>query len=140
MSLLTAIVTATAFAVFEFPFRHYQCWFSFSKPGTAAGSAVYLAVAGAGGGVLGWGAAALSGATPTPNAAVNGLLYGVAGALALRADFAAKPRPDAAPDQTGPARSVLRTSITWTAALLDDMTYRRAEGWLISLTDVDLCS
>jgi hypothetical protein len=139
MSLLTAIITATVFALFGFPFRYYQCWFSFSRLGTAVGTVVYLALAGGGGGLLGWGAAAVSHAQPTPSALFNGLLYGIGGALALRADFRGRPKTGISTnDQFKDARSVLTTSINWTAEQLDDTTYRRAEAWLTSLPDDQL--
>src|SRR4051794_3467376 len=73
MSLLAAIATATVFALFGFPFRYYQCWFSFSRVGTALGTVVYLALAGGGGGLLGWATAAVSHARPTSNELLNGL-------------------------------------------------------------------
>src|SRR3712207_2157659 len=87
MSLFTAIVTASVFALFGFPFRYYQCWFSFSRLGTVTGTLVYLGLAGGVGGLLGWLAAYLTHARPTPDPALNGLLYGATGALVLRAEF-----------------------------------------------------
>jgi hypothetical protein len=54
MSLFTAMMTASVFALFGFPFRHYQCWFSFSRSGTVTGMVVYLGLAGGVGGLLGW--------------------------------------------------------------------------------------
>ena len=141
MSLLTAIATATVFALFGFPFRYYQCWFSFSRVGTAIGTVLYLALAGGGGGLLGWAAATVVQAQPTPSAPLNGLLYGIAGALALRADFRARPKGSLpTPDQFKDARSALTTSINWTADQLDDITYRKAETWLSSLPDDQLSS
>jgi hypothetical protein len=139
MSLLTAIVTATAFALFGFPFRYYQCWFSFSRLGTTLGTVLYLALAGGGGGLLGWAAAAVSHAHPTLIEPLNGVLYGFGGALALRADFRVRPKTGTSVgDQFKDARSALTTSINWTAEQLDDITYRRAEAWLTSLPDDQL--
>src|SRR3954453_23122784 len=130
MSLLAAIATATVFALFGFPFRYYQCLFSFSRAGTALGTLVYLALAGGGGGLLGWAAAAVSRARPTPNDLLNGVLFGVAGALALRADFRARSKNSLPPaEQFKDARSALTTSINWTADQLDDIMYRKAEIW-----------
>jgi hypothetical protein len=141
MSLLTAIVTSTVFALFGFPFRYYQCWFSFSRVGTVTGTAMYLALAGGVGGLLGWFAAYLAHAEPTPNAALNGLLYGVTGALALRAEFRTRPKGGGpVDDQLKDARSALTKGINWTAELLDDTTYRRAEAWLLGLPDDQLNS
>jgi hypothetical protein len=136
MSLLTAIVTATVFALFGFPFRYYQCWFSFSRVGTVTGTAMYLALAGGVGGLLGWFPWYLSGAHATQNAALSGLLYGVAGALALRVEFRTRHKgAGPAGDQLKDAHSALTKGINWTAELLDDTTYRRAEAWLLSLPD-----
>jgi hypothetical protein len=130
-----AVVTAAVFAVFGFPFRYYQCWFTFSKIGTGLGSILYLALAGGGGGVLGWGTAQLVDIEPTPDPLLNGVLYGVAGALTLRADFGARPRPDSPQDQIHQARSALSASINWAADLLDDITARRVEAWLSAMSD-----
>jgi hypothetical protein len=136
MSLLIAVVTASVFALFGFPFRFYQCWFSFSRVGTVAGTAVYLGLAGGVGGLLGWLTAYLGHAQPTPNLALNGLLYGVAGTITLRAEFRIRSK-DGGPavDQLKDARSALTKGINWTAELLDDITYRRAETWLLNLPD-----
>lgn len=135
MSLLMAIVTATVFAIFGFPYRNYLCWFSFSKLGTAVGSVLYLLVAGGGGGALGWGVATLTKVDPTSDPVLNGVLYGIGGALALRADFGARPKPDNAPDQVAQARSILTASITWAAGMLDENTARKAEAWLAAMPD-----
>lgn len=139
MELLTAIATATVFAVFGFPFRYYQCWFSFSPLATAVGTVLYLAVAGGGGGLVGWYVANLSHAQPTPSPPLNGVLYGIGGALALRADFRAQPKSAVSTsDQFKDARSALTTIINWTAEQLNDSTYRKAETWLFSLPDDQL--
>jgi hypothetical protein len=136
MSLLTAILTATVFALFGFPFRYYQCWFSFSRVGTVAGTVIYLALAGGVGGLLGWFPWYVSKAHFTQSAALNGLLYGVGGALALRAEFRTRPKgAGRVDDQLKDARSALTKGINWTAELLDDIAYRRAEAWLLSLPD-----
>src|SRR4051794_12234593 len=54
MSLFTAIVTATVFALFGLPYKYYQCWFSFSWVETVTGTVMYLSLAGGVGGLLGW--------------------------------------------------------------------------------------
>ena len=136
MSLFTAIMTATVFALFGFPFRYYQCWFSFSRLGTVTGTVVYLGLAGGVGGLLGWLAAYLTHAEPTSNLALNGLLYGTTGALVLRAEFRTRSKATGTMvDQMRDARSALAKSVNWTAELLDETTYRKAEAWLLSLTD-----
>jgi hypothetical protein len=138
MSLLVAIATATVFAVFGLPYQHYQCWFSFSRLGTIAGTFLYFVLAGGGGGAVGWAVATLAHAEPTPNTLLNGVLYGIAGALALRADFAAGPRPDTTGDRFTDARSALTLGIKWTTTLLDVVTARRAEAWLSGMSDDQL--
>ena len=138
LSLFVAIIVAGVFSVFGFPFRYYQCWYSWSQLGTPLGIALYLTLAGAGGGFLGWGAAQLGGARPTPNPALNGILYGVGGALALRADFRSRPRRSGAPNELRDTASILSTSMTWAANLLDDVAYRRALEWFGALSDPDL--
>jgi hypothetical protein len=139
ISLLTAIVTATLFAIPGFPFRHYQCWFSFNKPGTTLGTIIYLIFAGGGGGLLGWGAAELSHAQPTTNPLASGALLGIGGALVLRADFTAGPKSDIVRHHLGDARSALTATIKWTATLLDDVSSRRINAWLSAMPDDELC-
>lgn len=136
MSLFTAIVTATVFALFGLPYKYYQCWFSFSWVGTVTGTVMYLSLSGAVGGLLGWLGGYLIQAQPTPNLALNGLLYGAAGTLALRAEFRTRSK-ETAPiaDQMRDARSALAKSVNWTTELLDETTYRKAEAWLLSLPD-----
>jgi hypothetical protein len=135
MSLAVAVITAMLFAIFGFPYRYYQCWFSFSRFGTSVGSVVYLLLAGGGGGVLGWWLAQVVGVEPAADPLLSGILYGVGGALALRADFGAGPKPDNPQDQLAKARSALSVSINWTAGLLDGITARRAEAWLTAMPD-----
>lgn len=130
MSLGTAIVIATVFAIFSLPFRHYLCWYSWSRPGAIVGVTLYLILAGGGGGVLGWGAARLGHASPTSSAAVNGLFYGAAGAVALRADF----RVGRQSTQLKEAVTLLGVSLQWTKSFLDEVTLRRAQHWFMSLT------
>jgi hypothetical protein len=54
VTLTVAILTAAGCAIFGFPFRFYQCWFSWSRWGANAGIAIYLLLAGGGGGMIGW--------------------------------------------------------------------------------------
>jgi hypothetical protein len=139
MSLLTAIVVATLFAIPGFPFRHYQCWFSFNKLGATLGLIIYLIFAGGGGGLLGWGVAQLGSVNPAANPLVSGAVFGIGGALALRADFTAGPQSDIVRRHLGDARSALTAGIKWTAALLDDVSSRRIEAWLSAMPDDQLC-
>jgi hypothetical protein len=148
MSLLTALMTATVFAAFGFPYRYYQCWYSWGGARSYAAGLVYFVLAGGGGGLLGWLLALLAQAHPTDNLAVNGFLYGAGGALTLRADFRprrALPDPTARPagpdpsDDLGPnarsAASVLAIGLSWTGGALDDISERHIEAWLKSQDD-----
>lgn len=138
VALTVAILTATAFAVFGFPFRFYQCWFSWSRWGSNTGVLIYLLFAGAGGGLLGWLAAQGANAAHSSRPAVDGILYGIAGALVVRADFRS-PRA-AAPRQIREAASALGMGIKWSTDLLDEVTRRKAKFWLKTLSDDELMS
>lgn len=145
MSFWISVLVSVGFALFGFPYRHYECWFSFAKWSTVIGIGLYLALAGGGGGVLGWGVAMIGNAHPTANEAVNGLLYGITGALAFRADFktrksvkTGKKSSQGSTDLLRDARSALTASITWTVEFLDERTYRKAKEWLGSMSDQEL--
>jgi len=94
----------------------------------------YFVLAGGGGGLLGWLVAVLSKAQPTTSLAVNGVLYGAGGALALRADF--RPRQhQATPADAAVAASLLARGLVWTENALDEMSRRGAQAWLQDLDD-----
>lgn len=138
MSLLIAIVTASFFAIFGFPFLHYQCWFSWGRLSTALGSVLYFILAGGFGGLLGWLAAQAAHAQPSTEPMVNGFFYGVLGALALRADFGLARTKQASGMSSAPlfdAQSILGIGLRWTNELLDTRSARRAERWLYALDD-----
>jgi len=138
MSLLVAIVTASFFAIFGFPFLHYQSWFSWGRLSTALGSILYFILAGGLGGLLGWLAAQLANAQPSSEPMVNGFFYGVLGALALRADFGlarTKQATGMSSAQLLDAQSILGIGLRWTNELLDARSARRAERWLYTLDD-----
>ncbi len=141
MSLLIAIATASFFAIFGFPFLHYQCWFSWGRLSTTLGSVLYFILAGGFGGLLGWLAAQAMHAQPSPEPLVNGFFYGVLGALALRADFGLARTKQAnaiSSPQLFDAQSILGIGLRWTKDLLDARSARRAERWLYSLDDDNL--
>ena len=138
MSLLVAIVTASFFAIFGFPFLHYQCWFSWGRLSTALGSILYFLLAGGFGGLLGWLAAQAAHAQPSTEPLINGFFYGVLGALALRADFGLTRTKQASGLSSPPlfdAQSLLSIGLRWTNELLDARSARRAERWLYALDD-----
>lgn len=130
MSLTVAIATAAAFAVFGFPFRLYRCWYTWSRVGTNVGVAIYLVIAGGGGGLLGWLAAPQLVAV-SPYEWLNGVLAGLAGSLALRADF--RLHQSRADRSVQSAASALGKGIDWCTGLLDEATRHHAEQWLRSL-------
>jgi hypothetical protein len=137
VSLLTAILTALIFAAFGFPFRYYQGWSSWGGGRSLLASLAYFALAGGGGGLLGWGLAEISHAKPTANVALNGFLFGTAGALTLRADFTPRRTPQAKTDRTDMrnAASILAFGLQWTGTALDEITRRAMDTWLNGLTD-----
>ncbi|ROP30118.1 hypothetical protein [Couchioplanes caeruleus] len=136
MSLVLAMLTAAVFAVFGFPFSSYQFWHSWSRKGFFAGFACYLVLAGAGGGFVGWLPAQLGILTPTENGLINGVIFGVAGSLAVRADFGG--RGAAGPAESRRAASLIGKGIDWTAAMLDQVARRSIENWAKKLSDGEL--
>ena len=135
---MVAIAVAAAFAVFGFPFRFYQCWFSWSRVGAPAGVLLYMTLAGGGGGLIGWLTAYLADVPGSAVPAIDGLFYGVAGALAVRADFRTGSHPVRPPHEIRGAASLLGKGIEWSTGLLDDVTRRRVKRWLEGRTDDQL--
>ncbi|MDD7939296.1 hypothetical protein PHK61_12805 [Actinomycetospora lutea] len=134
-------MTSSVFAFFGFPFRYYACWWSFSRLGSTTLVLVYFFVAGAGGGFLGWLLGRAANLHPTSSLAADGIFYGLAGAIALRADFG--PRKRRSPtDRTDPVlqdvRSILGFAVTWVEKALDDLTEMKAGNWLNRMTDENL--
>jgi len=74
----------------------------------------------------------ISNAQPASSPAVSGVLYGVGGALALRADF--RPRQQRL-GVGAAAASLLAKGLLWTERALDEISVRRAEAWLRGLDD-----
>lgn len=139
LSLWVSILVGVGFAMFGFPYQHYQCWFSFGKSSTIVGTGLYLVLAGGGGGLLGWAVAMIANAHPTDKEALNGIIYGITGALAFRADFKTGTKsPRGGTDLLRDARSALAASIRWTVDFLDDKTYRKAKEWLTQMSDQEL--
>ncbi|GAB1689486.1 hypothetical protein KRM28CT15_12890 [Krasilnikovia sp. M28-CT-15] len=138
VSLAVAIAVAAVFAVFGFPFRFYQCWFSWSRIGAPAGVLLYMALAGGGGGGIGWLTAYLANVPPSTAPVIDGLFYGAAGALAVRADFRSGPGVSRGPQEIRGAASLLGKGIEWTTGLLDEVTWRRVKYWLDDRTDDQL--
>ncbi|MEV5963345.1 hypothetical protein AB0L70_16360 [Kribbella sp. NPDC051952] len=133
MTLLVSVLTATLFAVFGPPYVLYQYWFTWTPIGTIVGTVIYLALAGGGGGFLGWFAAEVAmKASPTQNPWVDGIIYGIAGSFALRADFSSRHVRSTSPHQTEmtKAASLLNASLKWTTSLLDTRADRAIETWV----------
>jgi hypothetical protein len=137
MSLFAAILTATVVAAFGVPFRHYQCWYSWSRVSTNIGVAGYFAVAAGGGGLLAWVAAEAANVHPSSNPLVNGVLYGLVAGAVLRADFGVRPKHSAG-HAYREASSIVAKCLTWMSNTLDDIAYRHAENWLRHRTDDQL--
>jgi hypothetical protein len=140
LTLLTAILTSAVFAVPGFPVAYYACWLSWAKLNGSLGVLVYLAIAGAGGGFIGWEAAQLSHAQPSSNRIVNGIFFGAAGAALLRADFSRANRSrssasDGKQSQLTDAVSLLAAFIRWAEQLLNHVAQRAAETWYNGRTD-----
>lgn len=138
MSLFVAILTASLAATFNFPYRSYRCWASWGR-GRVIKSVVlaYFLIAGVGGGFLGWLVASLANARPHEDAIVRGILYGAAGAIALRVDFKEAGRQDVNADQRN-ARSLLDYGIKWTRAALEAEARQQAIQTFAKLKDLDL--
>jgi hypothetical protein len=136
VSVLTAISVATIFAVFGFPYRFYHCWYSWSHKGAVAGFLIYLILAGGGGGLIGWLPAQLGQFAPSESEWINGLIYGVAGSLAVRADFGTKYSKE--PGVARPVASVLGKGIAWSTELLDHILRHQARQYLRDLPDREL--
>lgn len=140
MTLLAAMITSGLFAILGPPYGHYLCWFSWSRTGAIIGTATYLLVAGAGGGLLGFVAGrTFLNANPTANPWLDGLCYGIAGAVALRADFRTTQKQSqpahAIQSELPDAKSLLSKALQWTGSALDTWTLRKVERWLSGLDD-----
>ena len=136
MSIVAALTVSAIFAVFGFPYRFYQCWYSWSHKGAAAGLLIYILFAGFGAGLLGWLPAHVGQVTPTGNPWVDGMIFGAAGSLAVRADFSTKATWE--PREAHHVASILGKGIEWSTELLDHVLRREASIYLYSLQDREL--
>src|SRR3954447_14674869 len=84
-----AILAATLYAFFALPFADYHYCFTWRKAAFAAGVVLYFLVAGVGAGALGWVVGVASQARPTNWPAVDGIFFGLLGALGIRAELGA---------------------------------------------------
>jgi hypothetical protein len=142
VTLLAAVVTSGLLSVIGAPYAHYLCWFSWSRFGALTGTVVYVLLGGVGGGGLGYLAGkTFLNANPSTQPWVDGVTYGVAGALVLRADFRTAHRSTSVrADQLelADAKSLLSAALQWTASAMDDWTRRKVEAWVASMSDGDL--
>jgi hypothetical protein len=134
VSLLVAMLIAAFFAVFGFPFRCYQYWYSWSPQGSVSGLLIYLVLAGGGGGLVGWLPAHLGMLTTPDSDWISGVIFGVGGSLAVRADFRSQCRPE----EVRRTASALAKGIEWSTGMLDHLADKRARQWLRSLNIQDL--
>jgi hypothetical protein len=98
----------------------------------------YFLLAGGGGGALGWGIASIGHVEPTSSAISNGVLYGISGAVILRAEFGSKPKRPAVDYHLKDARSLLTGAICWIGQSLNDSAEYWADCWLRNLSDAEL--
>lgn len=143
MTLVVAILAATAFAVFARPFSDYHYWWTWSRSAFAIGVMLYFALAGIGAGALGWGIGTVSGAAPTAWPLVDAALFGLVGALAIRAELGPAKSQRSRPgvptsDQLAPAVTALNAGTIWTFDMVDRLVSRHIERWLRSLSDQEL--
>jgi hypothetical protein len=144
VTFATAVLAATLYALFARPFGDYHYWFTWSRTAFTVGIVLYFLVAGLGAGALGFLAGLVSKASPTSWPAVNGVLFGLVGALAIRAELGA-PRSRKSPtegvsQQFAPAVTLLNVGTVWTFDMVDRLVVRAIERWLKSLTDQQLCA
>jgi hypothetical protein len=138
MTLAAAMITSALLSAIGAPYSRWLCWFSWSRSGAMLGTAVFLAI-GAVAGVVGVASGqGLFKAQPTSNDFLDGVLYGLAGALAFRADLRiAQRRPSTsarnAQGQLSGPLSVLSLGLQWVSDALDEWTRRRVEVWLSGL-------
>ena len=142
LEVFGAVLAATLFAAVLLPFRDYHYWFSWSRPALLIGALLYFVFAGLFAGGLGWLIGHASKALPTEYVLVNGLVFGVAGALAVRADLGAKKpldRPRGAKQgDLAPAVSLLSLGTSWTLAMMDKLVDQQIERWFDNLGDEEL--
>jgi hypothetical protein len=136
MSIVAALSVSAIFAVFGFPYRFYQSWYSWSHKGAAAGLLIYIGCAGFGAGLIGWLPAQLGQMTPTGNPWIDGMIFGVAGSLAVRADFSTHSTTD--PRDVHHAASILGKGVEWSTELLDHVLRHEASIYLHGLQDREL--
>jgi hypothetical protein len=146
-ALLAALAVATIFAVFARPFSDYHYWFSWSRGAFVAGTLLYLLLGGMAAGLLGWLIARLAkvniGVEPTDSPIANGALYGMVGAVTVRADFR-RARPisgrEAAPTpgELAPAASLLGLGTTWCFKMMDLLVERKIDRWFKVKSDAAL--
>lgn len=140
MSLTVAILTAAVLSILGFKTTSWQYWLTWARGSTLLGTAVYLVVAGGAGGLIGWWVAQLANADPPGGLLANGFFYGVAGALALRADFSlGKPAPGGTQDisvvdnssnpQVKGALAALGAAMGWAHDFFNMRASRAVENW-----------
>ncbi len=140
-----AVLAATVFAVFVRPFSDYHYWFSWSRRALVVGVLIYLLLGGAAAGALGWLAGvALVGNVRPSLTLMQGISFGLIGALAVRAELGSKGPPplsrvseDGRTDFARPF-TLLELGTTWTFGMIDVLVDRAVERWFKDLTDRQL--
>jgi hypothetical protein len=149
VTIIGAILAATLFAGFARPFSDYHYWFSWRRSAFATGVVLYFLVAGVGAGLLGWVIGTVSKSVPTAWPLLNGALFGLVGALTVRAELGQPPpistksrgrvTSDPAASLT-PAFTLLGVATNWTFDMTDQLVGRSVDRWILALTDGSLRS
>jgi hypothetical protein len=132
VSLAVAVIVAAGIALIGFPFSKLQTWTSWGTWRAWILLLAYLSVAATLGGVGGWAVGTAADTRITDFDAVQGLFYGIAGSLVLRADFGTEPN---GPEETRNAASVLASLLVWTRGGLESVTLRALREWLADQSD-----
>lgn len=133
MSLAIAVLVAALSALVGVEARTYLCWLSWLGWRAKLGIAVYVGVGGLGGGLLlGWLAARAMGGGPTSSTLVNGVVYGLVGAAALRVESGvSKAEPVKARTEmqliSSGGTTLLRQIARWLFTALDELTKKAVE-------------
>lgn len=135
IALLVAASVSIIAALFSFPYRYLRCWIDWSGIWGMIWIFGYFIVAGVGG-LIGWLVGWLAGVQPTPVEAVNGLIYGAAGALAIGAQV--KGRPSKETGDLRDVKSLLIRLLEYIENALDELTCDKAAQWLRTKTSREL--
>lgn len=141
MSLIVATIVSLIGVLLSLDHRVWACWWSWMRlPGRSilVGGVMLASLAA---GLIGWGAGQYV-KSPSPNAAVSGLLFGLVGAAVVRIS------PGKAVAQTtthgkqivGSGGTLLRLALGWLWAALDDKLIQNSVSFFMGLEADELLS